>query len=80
MDCWRVESYYPPRRLTLAAEMKLPGRAWLQFDVEPDGDGSRIRQTALYDPVGLSGISYWYLLYPVHKLVFAGMLRNIARR
>ena len=79
VDCWRVESYDPPRRVTLAAEMKLPGRAWLQFDVEPDGDGSRIRQTALYDPVGLSGILYWYLLYPVHKLVFAGMLRNIAR-
>ena len=79
VDCWRVESYDPPRRLTLAAEMKLPGRAWLQFEVEPEGDGSRIRQTALYDPVGLSGLLYWYLLHPVHELVFAGMLRNIAR-
>jgi uncharacterized protein YbjT (DUF2867 family) len=79
VDCWRVESFDPPRRLSLVAEMKLPGRAWLQFDVEPDGAGSRIRQTAIYDPLGLSGIFYWYLLYPVHKLVFAGMLRNIVR-
>lgn len=79
VDCWRVESFDPPSRLTLVAEMKLPGRAWLQFDVEPEGTGSRIRQTATYDPVGLSGTFYWYLLYPVHKLVFAGMLRNIVR-
>jgi hypothetical protein len=79
VDCWRVEHYDPPRRLTLRAEMKLPGRAWLQFDVEPDGHGSYIRQTALYDPVGWSGILYWYALYPAHQFVFTGMLRNIAR-
>jgi uncharacterized protein YbjT (DUF2867 family) len=79
VDCWRVEHYAPPNRLTLAAEMKLPGRAWLQFDVEPKGEGSIIRQTALYDPLGWSGILYWYIIYPVHPLVFAGMLRNIAR-
>ena len=68
-----------PAQKWLAAEMKLPGRAWLRFDVEPDGEGSRIRQTALYDPVGLTGILYWYALYPVHHFVFAGMLRGIAR-
>jgi uncharacterized protein YbjT (DUF2867 family) len=79
VDCWRVESIDPPRRLRLAAEMKLPGRAWLQFEVEPDGEGSLIRQTALYDPVGWSGMLYWYILYPVHQLVYAGMLRGIAR-
>lgn len=79
VDCWRVQSFDPPRRLTLVAEMTLPGRAWLRFDVEPDGAGSRIRQTAVFDPLGLSGIFYWYLLYPVHEFVFAGMLRNIAR-
>jgi uncharacterized protein YbjT (DUF2867 family) len=79
VDCWRVESIDPPSHLRLAAEMKLPGRAWLQFEVDPDGDGSRIRQTALYDPVGWSGMLYWYVLYPVHQLVFAGMLRAIVR-
>lgn len=74
IDCWRVEAFDPPRRLTLSAEMRMPGRAWLQFDVEPDGEGSLICQTAQYDPVGLLGLSYWYALYPVHQFVFAGML------
>jgi uncharacterized protein YbjT (DUF2867 family) len=79
IDCWRVESYEPDRRLTLAAEMKLPGRAWLDFEVEPDGAGSLIRQTAIFDPVGLLGLAYWYLVWPLHQAVFAGMLREIAR-
>ncbi len=79
IDCWRVEAFDPPRRLTLAAEMRMPGRAWLQFDVEPDGEGSVICQTAQYDPVGLTGLLYWYALYPVHQFVFAGMLAGIAR-
>ncbi len=57
--------------------MKLPGRAWLQFEVEPDGDGSLLRQTAIFDPLGLLGLAYWYALYPLHRLVFAGMLRGI---
>ena len=79
IDFWRVEEYEPDRLLRLAAEMKLPGRAWLQFDVTEDESGSLIRQTALFDPVGLPGLVYWYALYPLHQLVFAGMLRNIAR-
>jgi hypothetical protein len=58
--------------------MRLPGRAWLQFEVEPDGNGSTIRQTAEFDPVGLAGRLYWYGLYALHELVFAGMLRGIA--
>ncbi|MCK6557028.1 SDR family oxidoreductase [Candidatus Binatia bacterium] len=78
MDCWRVEAYEPDRRLRLFAEMKLPGRAWLEFDVRPAGDGSEIRQTAIFDPVGLSGLAYWYGVYPLHQLIFAGMLRRIA--
>jgi hypothetical protein len=80
VDCWRVEAVEPGRRLRLAAEMRLPGRAWLVFEVEPDGPGSIIRQTALFDPVGLAGLGYWYGLYPLHRLVFGGMLRGIARR
>jgi hypothetical protein len=59
--------------------MRLPGRAWLQFEVELDGSGSIIRQTAIFDPVGVLGQLYWYFLYPVHQLVFAGMLRGIVR-
>ena len=79
VDCWRVETFDPPRQLRLAAEMRLPGRAWLDFEVAAEGSGSTIRQTAIFDPVGLLGIAYWYGIYPLHQLVFAGMLRGIAR-
>ncbi|TAJ02148.1 MAG: SDR family oxidoreductase [Planctomycetota bacterium] len=79
LDFWRVESYEPGRRLRLRAEMKLPGRAWLEFEVVPERDGSRIRQTALFDPSGLAGLAYWYAVFPIHKLVFRDMLAGIAR-
>jgi hypothetical protein len=79
LDMWRVEAYDPGRLLRLRAEMKLPGRAWLEFEVEPRGRSATIRQTALFDPVGLGGLSYWYLMWPLHRLVFAGMLRGLAR-
>lgn len=79
LDFWRVEAIEPPELLRLRAEMKLPGRAWLQFEVEPAEGGSRIRQTAIFDPHGLAGLAYWYALYPVHAYVFRGMLRGIAR-
>jgi hypothetical protein len=77
VDFWRVEALEPDRRLQLAAEMKLPGRAWLVFEVEGDSSGSVIRQTAIFDPAGLLGLIYWYGLYLVHRWVFAGMLRGI---
>jgi len=79
LDFWRVELYEPPRRLRLQAEMKVPGRAWLEFEVGGDERQSTIRQTAIFDPVGLFGIVYWYSLYPLHHFIFSGMLRNIAR-
>jgi uncharacterized protein YbjT (DUF2867 family) len=79
LDFWRVEAYDPPNRLRLFAEMKLPGRAWLEFVVEQDGLGSRVTQTALFDPVGLLGRAYWYGIYPLHGLVFKGMIDGIAR-
>ena len=60
--------------------MKLPGRAWLQFEVEPDGRGSVLTQTAVFDPIGLAGLVYWYALLPVHKLMFRGMLRSVGAR
>ena len=59
--------------------MKLPGRAWLEFEVNPCEQGSTIRQTAIFDPLGLAGLLYWYGIYPLHQFVFAGMLRNLAR-
>jgi len=81
LDFWRVESFEDGRRLGLSAEMKVPGRAWLEFEVSESGDGrSTIRQTALFDPAGVAGLAYWYLLYPIHALIFRGMLRGIARR
>lgn len=79
LDFWRVEAYEPGRSLRLHAEMKLPGRAWLEFEVQPTDAGAIIRQTALYDPVGLLGLAYWYAIYPLHALVFSGMLNRIAR-
>ena len=79
LDCWRVEAVDVPHRLLLRAEMKLPGRAWLEFRVESDGRQSTIIQTASFDPLGLSGILYWYSVYPLHELIFAGMLRSIAK-
>ncbi len=78
LDFWRVEAYEPGRLLRLHAEMKLPGRAWLEFEVLPTDGGATIRQTALFDPVGLFGLAYWYFIYPLHRLVFTGMLDNIA--
>jgi uncharacterized protein YbjT (DUF2867 family) len=78
LDFWRVEDYEPDKRLRLAAEMKVPGRAWLEFQVDPEGSGSRIQQTAIFEPKGLFGLAYWYALYPLHSLVFTGMLRGIA--
>ncbi|MEW6320589.1 MAG: SDR family oxidoreductase [Acidobacteriota bacterium] len=79
VDFWRVEALEPDRRLRLAAEMRLPGRAWLEFEVTEDGGATEIRQTAIFDPVGWLGNAYWYALFPLHELVFRGMLDGIAR-
>lgn len=80
IDFWRVEDFEPNQRLRLFAEMKLPGRAWLEFQVQPIGSGTEICQTANFDPLGAAGLLYWYLLYPIHALIFRGMLREIARQ
>jgi uncharacterized protein YbjT (DUF2867 family) len=60
LDFWRVEAYEPGRRLRLAAEMRVPGRAWLEFEVVPDGGGALVHQTAVFEPTGLFGLLYWY--------------------
>lgn len=78
LDFWRVEAVEPNRLLRLRAEMRVPGRAWLQFEVTPVPGGTEIRQTAVFDASGLLGLAYWYALYPLHRFVFGGMLRGIA--
>ncbi|OFW16468.1 MAG: hypothetical protein A3F69_01425 [Acidobacteria bacterium RIFCSPLOWO2_12_FULL_66_10] len=80
VDFWRVEAVVPDRRLRLFAEMKVPGRAWLEFDIEPDGLGSIVRQTATFDAAGFMGPLYWYAMYPFHLVLFSGMLRAIVQR
>jgi hypothetical protein len=78
VDFWRVEAIEPPHLLRLVAEMRLPGRAWLQFRVEADGTGAIIRQTAFFDPAGFRGRLYWWVLAPAHQLMFPRMLGRIA--
>ena len=79
VDSFRVELIEPSRCLRLKSEMHLYGRAWLEFEVTGSGSSSTIRQTAIFDPVGLIGQIYWYSLYLPHELVFRGMLRGIAQ-
>jgi uncharacterized protein YbjT (DUF2867 family) len=80
VDWWRVEAIEPGSLLRLSAEMKLPGRAWLQFEVKEQGEHCTLHQTAIFDPLGLWGIVYWYGLYPFHRYVFTGMLKGIVNR
>lgn len=81
LDFWRVEAVEPDRLLLLRAEMKLPGRAWLRFDLVPvEGGGTEIRQTAFFEPKGLLGFLYWGSVTPLHAALFPAMLREIARR
>ncbi len=77
LDFWRVETV-DSDSLLLRAEMKLPGDATLGFRAETDPDGSRLVQTATFRPRGLSGRLYWFVLYPVHRLVHSRMARAIA--
>ncbi len=79
VDFWRVEAVEEDRLLRLRAEMKVPGRAWLQFEAAPVSGGSVLRQTAVFEPAGLAGLLYWYGIYPLHEAVFRGMLREIGR-
>ena len=77
LDWWRVEQLDRPRTLRLRAEMRLPGRAWLELSVEPTASGSRYRQIATFEPHGLAGHLYWRSISPFHSVIFGGMARNI---
>jgi uncharacterized protein YbjT (DUF2867 family) len=79
VDFWRVEAVEPGRMLRLRAEMKVPGRAWLQFEAHPLPQGqSRLVQTAFFVPRGLPGLLYWYVLYSIHGVIFGAMVKRIA--
>jgi len=80
LDFWRVEEVRRPSLLRLRAEMKVPGRAWLQYEVGEVAGGSQLVQTAFFEPKGLPGLAYWYLLYPVHGLIFRGTVRVLSER
>lgn len=82
VDFWRVEEIRAPALLRLRAEMRLPGLAWLQYEVEPlpDGAGARLVQSAFFEPKGVWGLAYWTILSPVHPAIFRGMARELAAR
>jgi hypothetical protein len=80
LDFWTVEDVERPARLRLRAEMRLPGDAWLEYDVAGDGAASRLTQTARFVPRGIAGRLYWYGLLPAHAAIFRGMVRRLAAR
>jgi uncharacterized protein YbjT (DUF2867 family) len=77
LDFWRVEQLERGRLLLLRAEMRLPGLAWLQMEVLPDGTGSLYRQRAVFFPQGLAGRLYWFAILPFHGIIFSGMANRI---
>ena len=81
VDFWRVEEVEEDRLLRLRAEMKLPGTAWLQYEISGvDDNECVVTQTAFYEPRGLFGFLYWYLLAVPHRFIFPGMLRALGKR
>jgi uncharacterized protein YbjT (DUF2867 family) len=82
LDFWRVEAVEPGHLMRLRAEMKVPGKAWLQFEVKTQEHDTRplLTQIAFFAPKGLLGLVYWYALYPIHSMIFGGMIRRLAKR
>ena len=81
LDFWRVELVEPDHLLRLHAEMRMPGQGWLQFEANKRDDGrTDLVQTAYFASKGLTGLLYWYSLYPIHGLIFSRMIDAIARR
>ena len=80
VDFWRVEDLVDERLLRLRAEMKMPGLAWLEFELTPGAEAGTtlVTQTATYAPHGLLGHAYWWSVFPMHGLVFPSMVKNIA--
>ena len=83
LDFWRVEAIEADKLMRLRAEMKVPGKAWLQFEIQSNEESPKssiLTQSAFFEPKGLSGLLYWYVLYPVHSLIFSGLCREIKKR
>jgi len=80
LDFWRVEDIQQDKRLLLRAEMKLPGEAWLEFNLKPVGKGNRLSVIAYYDTRKLFGDMYWYIFLPFHNLIFSDLIRQIEKR
>jgi uncharacterized protein YbjT (DUF2867 family) len=81
VDFWRVEDVRSNQRLLLRAEMKLPGRAWLEFNVKADGEKmTKLILKAYYQPFGFWGKIYWYACLPLHIFIFNGLIKQIERR
>ena len=79
VDFWRAEEVRRPSLLRLRAEMKVPGKAWLQFEAIEENGGTRLVQTAFFVPTGFLGWAYWWGLYPIHALIFSDMVDALAR-
>jgi len=79
LDFWRVEELIPGQKLRLYAEMILPGKAWLQFEVSEANGQTRVIQEAIFSPRGLGGQLYWVAVAPFHTLIFPKMLKNIVK-
>ena len=81
LDFWRVELVRPGRQMRLQAEMKVPGKAWLEFKSDPQENGQTLlTTTAYFDARGLAGLLYWYAMWPFHKFIFDGLTLKIAER
>jgi hypothetical protein len=77
IDFWRVEQYERNHKLRLVSELKVPGRCWLDFEIESEGKFTILRQRAEFEPHGIAGRIYWAALLPLHRWIFAGLLREI---
>ena len=80
IDFWRVEDIVPDKRLLLRAEMKLPGKAWLEFKITPEGTRNRLSVVGYFDTRSLAGHAYWYMVLPFHWYIFGNLLKQIDRR
>jgi uncharacterized protein YbjT (DUF2867 family) len=81
IDFWRVEDIRKNQRLLLRAEMKLPGRGWLEFMIMPQDNGkNKLSVTAYYDTDTLAGMFYWYIFLPFHNIIFNGLIKQIEKR
>jgi hypothetical protein len=79
VDFWRVEALETPTLLRLRAEMRVPGRAWLQWETQPENGGTRLIQTARFAPDGLPGILYWNALFPAHAFIFSDLIAAVGK-